>query len=535
MREWNWSTIADLPADEAQQETAAACVPGTCPCSCLRNMVIVLDAVSPEQAVLRAQEALGDVTGPVVLSVYCQAAGSGELELFVSGRDVGATLTRLRILASKGSMLDSVMSDGAVRWVAPDEGDVSAVGAAALRDLGQTVGVVVAEFLRGGTGIGKPSATCLHCVASAMSVVLLRARIKEAEDSLLTLARYHSVAELSVQVTHDFNNMMQGVLGNAALARMDVPADSPAVSSLAGIEESATRASVLARKLLNFARDSAKGGPTCDAVKVASDALDLAGTLYLKGVRTTSDVPSQPVSVRMTDNDLENALVLLIKGAVLQLRPVSGAHLTVSCDPASEQALVKLELCGITQAVSAEDRTEAQRVTGAACAVANRAGASLDISSGAGVIIVSLGVAREIGQSFSPSSATTSREPDLKGTHVLVVGRPSPLVMLLGPTGCTAQAVTTWDEAAQRVMDFAPRAFLAVAGDAADVQAAVEGRKRLNTPVIVVCAQGVDCPPESAAAIDGVVGLPLELDDLRRFLGRVLRQAAAPGPSGVRN
>jgi phosphoribosylcarboxyaminoimidazole (NCAIR) mutase len=95
--------------------------------------------------------------------------------------------------------------------------------------------------------------------------------------------------------------------------------------------------------------------------------------------------------------------------------------------------------------------------------------------------------------------------------------------MLLGPTGCTAQAVTTWDEAAQCVADFAPAAFLAVAGDAADLQAAVEGRKRLNIPVIAVCAQGIGCPPETAAVIDGVVGLPLELADLRRLLARVLR------------
>jgi hypothetical protein len=225
----------------------------------------------------------------------------------------------------------------------------------------------------------------------------------------------------------------------------------------------------------------------------------------------------------MTDNDLENALVLLIKAAVLQLRPVSGAHLTVSCDPASEQALVRLELRGITQAISAEDRIDAQRLTGAARAVANRAGASLEISSEAGVIIVSLGAAREVKQSCPLSSPPALHEPDLKGVHVLVVGRPSPLVMLLGPTGCTAQAVTTWDEAAQRVTDFAPRAFLAVAGDAADLQAAVEGRKRLNIPVIAVCAQGIGCPPETAAAIDGVVGLPLELADLRRLLACVLR------------
>lgn len=523
MKEWNWGMMAGLGADEAQKEATTACLPGNCPCSCLRNMVKVLDAPSQEQAVLLAQEALGAVTGSVVLSVYRRQPDSDVLELVATGHDTGDTLTRLQLAVAKGSMLDSVMTDGLVRWVTIDEGDISAVGAAALCDLGLVDGVVIAEFVRGSTGIGKPSAVCLQCVASTMSVVLLRGRIVEAQDSLLTLARYRSVAELSVQVTHDFNNMMQGVLGNAALARMDIAGDSPAVTSLAGIEESATRASVLARKLLNFARDSAKGGLTCDAAKVASDALDLAGTLYLKGVAATKDVPAQPILVRMTDNDLENALVLLIKSSVLQLRPVSGAELTMTCDSSSQQALIRLELRGITQAISTEDRTDSQRLAGAARAVTNRAGASLDISSEAGLITISLGISREVTQGSPPSPPPASRDTDFKGMRVLVVGKTSPVAMLLGATGCTTQTASTWDEAVQSTAGFVPRAVLAVIGEREDLQAAVEGRKRLGLPVVAVCAKGVDCPPDIAAMLDGVLGLPLELDDVRHILTRVAR------------
>jgi hypothetical protein len=106
--------------------------------------------------------------------------------------------------------------------------------------------------------------------------------------------------------------------------------------------------------------------------------------------------------------------------------------------------------------------------------------------------------------------------------HVLVVGKPSPLVMLLGATGCTAQAALTWEEAVQNMGGFAPRAVLAVVGDSGDLEAAAEGRKRLNLPVIAVCAQGVVYPADTAAVIDGVLGLPLELDDLRHILAHVL-------------
>jgi hypothetical protein len=111
---------------------------------------------------------------------------------------------------------------------------------------------------------------------------------------------------------------------------------------------------------------------------------------------------------------------------------------------------------------------------------------------------------------------------DLKGTHVLVVGKPSPLVMLLGATGCTAQAALTWEDAVQDAGHFAPRVVLAVISDNSDLDAAVEGRGRLGLPVIIICQHGVGCPADKASSVDGVLGLPLDLDDLRHILARIL-------------
>ncbi|MCX6097181.1 MAG: hypothetical protein NTZ77_01655 [Caldiserica bacterium] len=524
MKEWSWTTMVELPTGLAQQEPDAARVPGSCPCSCLRSMVHVLDTVSTEQAVLEAQVALGDVTGKVLLSVYRKVVGEDLLELVATGHDPGDTLARISVTVVPSSMLDAVLTDGVARWATADEGDVSMAGVAALHDKGQTVGLVVAEFLRDGVGIGKPSAVCLRCVAAVMSVVSLRAKVDDAQSSLVTLARYRSVAELSVQVTHDFNNMMQGVLGNAALARMDVPEDSPVGVSMVAIEEAATRASILARKMLNFARDSAKGRATCDAVKVASDALDLAGTLYLKGVTVTKDLPGHAVPVRMTDNDTENVLILLIKSGVLRLKPVTGAQLKIADDPMQACVEIRLELDGITQAISSEDSREAGLLASAAQASATRSGASLDVTFAPGVISIVLTAAREMAQQSSSGSGDTlaAHELDLKGTRVLVVGKPSPLVMLLGATGCIAEAVLTWEEATQDVARFAPRAVLAVIGDNSELDAAVEGRGRLGLPVVVIFQHGIGCPADKASSIDGVLGLPLDLNDLRLMLTRVL-------------
>ena len=95
--------------------------------------------------------------------------------------------------------------------------------------------------------------------------------------------------------------------------------------------------------------------------------------------------------------------------------------------------------------------------------------------------------------------------------------------MLLGATGCTAQAALTWEDAVQDAGHFTPSVVLAVIGDSSDLDAAVKGRGRLGLPVIAICPQGVGCPADKASSIDGVLGQPLDLDDLRQMLVRVLR------------
>jgi hypothetical protein len=191
----------------------------------------------------------------------------------------------------------------------------------------------------------------------------------------------------------------------------------------------------------------------------------------------------------------------------------------------SERVEIRLELYGVTQAISSEDGTEAELLASAAQAVGTRNGASLNVTSSPGVISIVLTVAKEVAQqpSFSSGPTQPAQEMDLRGTRVLVVGKPSPLVMLLGATGCTAQASLTWEDAAQDREHVAPRLVLAVIGDSSDLDAAVEGRRRLGLPVIVICQHGVGCPADKASSVDGVLGLPLDLDDLRHMLARVLR------------
>jgi len=74
------------------------------------------------------------------------------------------------------------------------------------------------------------------------------------QAQLLQAQKMESVGRLAGGVAHDFNNMLQAILGNAALALQDLPPDSPLCENLEEIQKSAQRSADLTRQLLAFAR-----------------------------------------------------------------------------------------------------------------------------------------------------------------------------------------------------------------------------------------------------------------------------------------
>jgi len=62
------------------------------------------------------------------------------------------------------------------------------------------------------------------------------------------------VGRLAGGVAHDFNNMLQAILGNVALALDDLPPGTSVRENLEEIQKSAQRSAELTRQLLAFAR-----------------------------------------------------------------------------------------------------------------------------------------------------------------------------------------------------------------------------------------------------------------------------------------
>ncbi len=74
----------------------------------------------------------------------------------------------------------------------------------------------------------------------------------ETERRMLQAQKLESLGVLAGGIAHDFNNLLTTMLGNSSLARLDLPAESPAHQSLGQIERAAVRAAELCKEMLAY-------------------------------------------------------------------------------------------------------------------------------------------------------------------------------------------------------------------------------------------------------------------------------------------
>jgi two-component system, cell cycle sensor histidine kinase and response regulator CckA len=75
---------------------------------------------------------------------------------------------------------------------------------------------------------------------------------KEFERKLQETQKLESLGLLAGGIAHDFNNILTGILGNASLASLELPASSPVADNLKSIQQGSRRAADLCRQLLAY-------------------------------------------------------------------------------------------------------------------------------------------------------------------------------------------------------------------------------------------------------------------------------------------
>ena len=117
--------------------------------------------------------------------------------------------------------------------------------------------------------------------------VTARRRVEEAlrrsEEQLRQAQKMEAIGTLAGGIAHDFNNLLVGILGNAALAMLELPAGSPARPLLEEIQDAARRMADLSRQMLLFSGRSQVARQRVDLNEVVAAAVAAAGSRVTAG------------------------------------------------------------------------------------------------------------------------------------------------------------------------------------------------------------------------------------------------------------
>jgi PAS domain S-box-containing protein len=134
----------------------------------------------------------------------------------------------------------------------------------------------------------------------------------ELQRQLFQAQKLEAVGRLAGGVAHDFNNMLQTILGTTELLMRDMPPDDSRVEDLQEIERAAQRSADLTRQLLAFARKQTITPKTLDLNQAVTDMLKMLRRLIGEDIELVWRPAPKLWPVRMDPSQLDQILANLM-------------------------------------------------------------------------------------------------------------------------------------------------------------------------------------------------------------------------------
>jgi PAS domain S-box-containing protein len=135
------------------------------------------------------------------------------------------------------------------------------------------------------------------------------------EQKLLETQKLESLGILAGGIAHDFNNLLTAMLGNACLARLDLPVGSGAHASLGEIEQAAQRAAELCKQMLAYAGRGRFVVQTLDLSALIDDAAPLLRASVAKNAGLRFELAARLPAVQADATQLRQILMNLVINA----------------------------------------------------------------------------------------------------------------------------------------------------------------------------------------------------------------------------
>jgi len=144
------------------------------------------------------------------------------------------------------------------------------------------------------------------------------------EAKVLEVQKLESLGVLAGGIAHDFNNLLVAILGNASLALLDLPEDSPARQSIADIEVASQRAGELARQMLAYSGRSRFQVEPIELGELVRELMTLLQVSIGKSVVIKLDLSKDPIIVDADAAQLRQVVMNLVINAADAIGDRSG-------------------------------------------------------------------------------------------------------------------------------------------------------------------------------------------------------------------
>jgi signal transduction histidine kinase/CheY-like chemotaxis protein len=139
------------------------------------------------------------------------------------------------------------------------------------------------------------------------------------ETQLRESQKMQAMGTMAGGIAHDFNNILSAILGNVDLAKQDIQAGSPALTSLQEIDKAGRRARDLVRQILTFSRNEVPKRAPLQLDEVVREAARLVKVALPPTLELRIHIEANTPSILANTTQVEQALLNLCTNAILAI------------------------------------------------------------------------------------------------------------------------------------------------------------------------------------------------------------------------
>ncbi|MEK7448130.1 MAG: HAMP domain-containing protein, partial [Planctomycetota bacterium] len=156
--------------------------------------------------------------------------------------------------------------------------------------------------------------------------------LQETHQKLLEASKMAALGTLSGGITHDFNNILFAIRGNAELLKLDFPPESKQYKFIYAIETSALRGAELTKKLKTFAQPHQLFKTTVTVNSIVQEIVGLIERTIEKMVTITTDLEPDLWTVEADSSQIYQVILNICINAKESMLPIGGGTLSIKTE-----------------------------------------------------------------------------------------------------------------------------------------------------------------------------------------------------------